>query len=214
MKKILLLILIFNIFSFAENITIKTFDFCTIEDIEDKKENFKESIQINTKNNVFFKQKYKKVINEKEFENLLKYVAFSFGHGQKDFFVFVDPECKYCRAFAKSVVNKLNSGTYHIILYPLAKHKNANKMIAFILEGSNDEKRFERFKAVLVEDKFDSKKFIDYRDSKKHKEYIQNVLKLGLESQIKSTPSFYKIDEKRLAKIKWSSFNDCVQEDF
>lgn len=195
------------LFSNESDCSLKEFSFCESESIE---ENVKreEANNDNTKEIVYRNKKYRTLSNYKEFKKLSELVALSYGNGNKDIFVFIDPECKFCRAFTKDSMEHLSDAKYHIILYPLRKHKDAKKMISFILDGPTKKNKFKRFKSVLVDENFNPKYYL--KSSKKSLEYVEKSLALGVEKKVKSTPSFFKPKVNNLSKIPWAEVNDLI----
>ena len=194
-------------FSFSQEIIIKDFSFCENDVLEEHRSvNFANHQKTSEK--VYLHKKYKNAFNSETLETLSKYTILSYGNGSKDFFVFADPQCKYCRAFAKGSMEHLDDATYHIILLPLEKHKDATKMMSFIMDGKNNVDRFNRYKSVLIDENFVPDSFV--KASTKSLNYEKEILKLTSNSNIKSTPTFYKVDKFAVSRINWSEFNNAV----
>jgi thiol:disulfide interchange protein DsbC len=49
------------------------------------------------------------------------------GNGQRQLFVFSDPDCPYCQMFEKQVAAKLTDTTIYTFLFPLPNHPEAKK---------------------------------------------------------------------------------------
>ena len=49
------------------------------------------------------------------------------GNGQRQLFVFSDPDCPYCQMFEKQVAAKLTDTTIYTFLFPLPNHPDAKK---------------------------------------------------------------------------------------
>ncbi len=79
-----------------------------------------------------------------------KGVAFSYGHGPKEIYLFTDPECPYCGRFAKTSAGKLDDYTVHVVLFPLSFHKNSPAMVEWIMQGRNDAERKARYDKIML----------------------------------------------------------------
>lgn len=69
--------------------------------------------------------------------------SFSVGKGNKEIFIFTDPECPYCKKMDQEVLSKLSLKEYtaHVFLFPLSFHQNAKAMSLYILSKKTaDEK--------------------------------------------------------------------------
>lgn len=76
--------------------------------------------------------------------------SFTYGSGPKEYFIFTDPECPFCRKLEAALAKKDLSKevTIHYYLYPLPMHKNARAMSRYILAGK---KKHERMQKVMLE---------------------------------------------------------------
>ena len=202
------MLLIFS-FAFSNDINIKEFEFCENE----KKETYSKINTATINNTKYFEYRNKKFINVKEkkkFKELSKNVAFSYGKGNEDYFVFLDPECKFSRAFAKGTMERLHGAKYHVILLPLNKHKESKKMISFIINGKDNGKRVERFKAVMIDNKFKSNSFV--KPKKEDIDFINRSIKVSKDINLTETPTFFKIEPKSCKKISWKEYNKHMEK--
>ena len=209
MKKISIYIILIFSFAFSNEVKIKDFDFCENNTKPTYSKINKATIN-NTKYFEYRNKKFKDVKDKKKFEELSKNVAFSYGEGNDDYFVFLDPECRFSRAFAKGTMDKLNGAKYHIILLPLNKHKESKKMISFILNGKSNMKRFERYKSVMIDDNFKSNFFL--KPKKEELDFIDNSIKVSKDINLTSTPTFFKIKTKNCKRISWQEYNEHMDK--
>jgi len=133
-------------------------------------------------------------------------VAFSYGKGTKDVYIVTDPECPYCSKFEKSIHGKLDElYRVHVILMPLSFHKKAPAMIEWIMQSSDDEKRKERFEAIMLKGSTaytdlikDTKKPFSY--STGIHQYIQKSNLATAELNVRGTPAVYDANFKAISQ--------------
>ncbi|ETR68024.1 MAG: thiol:disulfide interchange protein DsbC [Candidatus Magnetoglobus multicellularis str. Araruama] len=70
-----------------------------------------------------------------EVKSLKSYAAFSIGKGPVEVYYVTDPQCPYCKKGEKILKQLADAGeiTVHILLYPLAFHKNAKEQCISII---------------------------------------------------------------------------------
>jgi len=77
-------------------------------------------------------------------------ISFSYGKGSKELYVITDPQCPYCIKFEKAVHGKLKDYKVHVILFPLSFHKQAPMMVEWIMQGKDDEAKYQRLVDITV----------------------------------------------------------------
>ena len=74
--------------------------------------------------------------------------AYKIGTGKKEYFVFTDPECPYCRRLEKNIHKLKSDITLYTILFPLSFHKNAISMSRYILSQKDDKAKAAAMKGI------------------------------------------------------------------
>ena len=135
-------------------------------------------------------------------KDIQKAVAFTFGKGNKEIYIFTDPECPYCRKMEKTLGNKLAKNyKVHVILFPLPFHKNAKQMTLYVLAGKTNEEKAKRFKEVLHDvNKWKNFKSTD-KDLKNYEKYMKKAENAVRILGVQGTPSVY--DENLNAIPDW-----------
>ncbi|WP_024955714.1 thioredoxin fold domain-containing protein [Sulfurospirillum arcachonense] len=129
--------------------------------------------------------------------------AFTYGTGKKHFYVFTDPECPFCTKFEAKWPTLKNDVTFHVFLFNLDFHKNANAMSRWILSSKNQEEREKRMDEV-------SKGNVEYKNAKYSPEELKRLNKIiadqkaiGQKVGITGTPTVMTLDGKLKA---WNTF--------
>jgi thiol:disulfide interchange protein DsbC len=134
-------------------------------------------------------------------------ISFSYGNGKKEIYIITDPECPYCTKLEKALAGKMAEYTVHVILYPLAFHKNAPAMVEWIMQGKDDAEKKHRMEELMVKDSKDYKTLLakkgttfKYTDAVKIK--INNAKKTAKVLGMTGTPSVY---NAQYNKINWKT---------
>lgn len=74
--------------------------------------------------------------------------AFTYGKGEKEIYVFTDPDCPYCEQFENQFKNLKDEYKIYVYLFPLEQlHPNARKKSQYILMQPK-EQRYETYKRI------------------------------------------------------------------
>ena len=80
--------------------------------------------------------------------------AFTFGKGTDEYFLFTDPECKYCKMLESHLPKIQDKVKIKVFYYPLDSHTNARDLSLYILsQKSNDKKVSAMFDSSNILDK-------------------------------------------------------------
>lgn len=128
--------------------------------------------------------------------------AFSYGLGHDTLYVFLDPECPYCKQFEKKMAALSNKYTFKIYLFPLPMHTNAIAMSKWVLMAKDDAQKGERLIAL-------ANGSIEYKDlvltpelSQELDERIQAQISIAKKANINATPTVLDSDMK---KFNWQA---------
>ena len=120
-----------------------------------------------------------------DISSLDEVVAFTYGNGDKEFYLFTDPECPYCNQLDE-YLPKLNKDDVKIkmIFYPLPNHKNAKSMSLHVLKQENNESKEKTYFEL------EKKKYPTKNASDESKKLLDNGITLGNKIGIRGTPTF------------------------
>ena len=144
-----------------------------------------------------------KVIKQPINANIVKKgIAFSFGKkGGEELYIVTDPECPFCRRFAKMSEGKLKNYRIHIILMPLSFHHDSKAMCYYILAGKTDKEKEERFKNTITQKNTNYKNFTPTKSQlAADSNYLLDGKKAADELGATGTPSVY---DKNFKPISW-----------
>jgi len=139
-------------------------------------------------------------------------VSFSYGSGKKEIYLVTDPECSYCRKFAKNSQGKLQEYTVHVILFPLGFHKDAPAMAEWVMGGKDDAEKAERYEKIMLGGSTEYSSLV--KDPKKPFSYSSDVSqtiarskKAAVELDVRGTPmlfdsSFHPLSQQELFGIQ------------
>ncbi len=90
-----------------------------------------------------------------DMKNIVNTQAFKIGTGEKQYYLFTDPECPYCVTLEKDIIanlteNRLKEITVNVILLPLSFHKNAKSMSRYVLSKKDDAAKAKALKDIMV----------------------------------------------------------------
>jgi len=140
-------------------------------------------------------------------------IAFSYGKGEVELYIVMDPECSYCRRFEKAVVGKLDDFTVHVILFPLPIHERAPAMIEWIMQGKDDADKKARMEDIMLKDSMHYEVLIKENKSPfAYSEFVDAYIKKAnlatMELNVRGTPSLFNaeftpvLQEELLEEIK------------
>lgn len=239
MKKIILLSLILSITSFSKEINLDTFNnLFAIKSKGIKVQEYKQQDEIYILNGIkktkrgtrgvvlivtkdmkyvflgrgFNSKTGEKLYIQKDITKYKEYINFTYGKGDKEYYLFTDPECPYCIKFEKKLINAniKNKVKIHYILYPLPFHKEAKSMSQFVLSQKTNEERIKAFKDIVLNNSKDykNKKYTQDELLKINKKLKENKVAI-LDVLVKGTPSLYESNGKKIKVNEFlNSFNN------
>lgn len=123
-------------------------------------------------------------------------IAFSYGKGEEELYIVMDPECLYCNRFEKAVAGKLDDFKVHVILFPLPFHQKAPAMIEWIMQGNDDADKKARLQEIMLKGSThyeilikDATKPFVY--SSETQAYIEKSNLATMELGVRGTPSIF-----------------------
>jgi len=150
-----------------------------------------DAIYTDTKEKVAFPMD-KNVIEGKE--------AFSYGSGKEVMYVFVDPQCPYCKQFEKLMPSLKDKYTFKIYLFPLSFHKDAIPMSKWILK--DNDQRGERLIAIANGSIEYQNLVLTPQEEKEFTETINAQIDLAEKAGIQGTPT---VLDNEMNKVNWPS---------
>lgn len=128
--------------------------------------------------------------------------AFTYGTGSETLYVFIDPQCPYCKQFEKIMPTLKDKYTFKIYLFPLSFHPDAIPMSKWILNAKNKTEMAERLIAI-ANGSAEYKNLVLSADEDKHlMEIINTQIRLGEVAEVQGTPT---VLDSELSKVNWPS---------
>lgn len=124
--------------------------------------------------------------------------AFSYGSGKNVLYVFVDPQCPYCKQFEKLMPSLAEKYTFKIYLFPLPFHDDAVPMSKWILKEK--EGRAERLIAIANGSTEYHDLALSAEEDKRLGDFIDAQVNLAEQSGIEGTPT---VLDSNFNKINW-----------
>lgn len=144
----------------------------------------------------------KKLTAPVDLSNTIGKEALVYGTGPKEFVLFTDPECPYCKKFESYFTQIEDKVKIKVFFYPLDFHKNAKDLSAYIMSKDTNEAKIE---AMLNTTK-DSQDYLnrDISSDKLNELYslIDEQTKLGLELGVQGTPALFDKDGNAVSWIE------------
>lgn len=103
------------------------------------------------------------------------------GNGMREFTVFTDPKCPYCRILEEQL-DKVTNYKMHVFFFPLAFHKGSKKLAEEISCAKNPSKAFNNWMHKGLEPKTKNLKC-------NGKQFVQRNIELGQSLGINGTPA-------------------------
>lgn len=128
--------------------------------------------------------------------------AFSYGTGKEVLYVFVDPQCPYCKQFEKTMPTLKEKYTFKIYLFPLSFHPDAIPMSKWILKGTDQENMAERLLAIANGSQEYKNLVLSADEDKQLMDLINIQIGLAKEIEVMGTPTVMDSD---LNKMNWPS---------
>jgi thiol:disulfide interchange protein DsbC len=128
--------------------------------------------------------------------------AFSYGTGSDVMYVFIDPQCPYCKQFEKVMPSLKNKYTFKIYLFPLSFHADAIPMSKWILKGKDKNDMAERLIAIANGSEEYKTLVLNEEEEKQLMERINAQIEVAQDAEIRGTPT---ILDSSLSKVNWPS---------
>ncbi len=127
--------------------------------------------------------------------------AFIYGKGTEEYFLFTDPECKYCKMLESYLPKIENKVKIRVFYYPLESHENAKDLAIYILSQKTLEKKIDAmFDADIKEDKIKNAKYTQIELEKLEKE-LEEQIQIGLKLNVQGTPTIFDKDGKNIVWV-------------
>lgn len=127
-------------------------------------------------------------------------IKISMGTGDKELYLFTDPECPYCVDLEKKIIKSkediFKKYKINIILYPLPFHKNAKDMSYYILSQKDKVKAMEHIMGENGEKYKDAK--YSTRELQNLNTIIEDQIAISQEIGIEGTPTLIDSTGKRV----------------
>jgi thiol:disulfide interchange protein DsbC len=115
--------------------------------------------------------------------------AFTYGEGKKDFYVFTDPQCPYCKRFTAIWPEIKKDVKLHIFFFNLTFHKEADSMTKWVLDGKSNDEKVERLLKISKGDtSYSNAKYSEKREAQLNK-IIEDQKKIGMNLGINGVPA-------------------------
>lgn len=124
--------------------------------------------------------------------------AFTFGKGTDEYFLFTDPECKYCKMLESHLPKIQDKVKIRVFYYPLDSHTNARDLSLYILsQKSNDKKVSAMFDSSNILDKAKNAKYTKEEQEKLEKQ-LDEQIQIGMSLNVQGTPTLFDKDGKNI----------------
>lgn len=122
------------------------------------------------------------------------------GNGNKNYYVFTDPECPYCQTFEKNLINLKPDTKLHFFLFPLSFHKDAKSMSKYIISQKDSVAKAKAMEEIAKGNKtFQKAKYSD-TETRKLEKIIEENINLSKQLGINGTPTVLDDDGR---KVNW-----------
>jgi thiol:disulfide interchange protein DsbC len=117
--------------------------------------------------------------------------AFVFGKGADEYFLFTDPECKYCKMLETHLAKIQDKVKIRVFYYPLDSHPNARDLSLYILsQKTNDKKISAMFESATILDKVKNTKYSQAELEKLQKQ-LEEQIQIGMSLNVQGTPTIF-----------------------
>ena len=124
--------------------------------------------------------------------------AFIFGKGSDEYFLFTDPECKYCKMLETHLAKIQDKVKIRVFYYPLDSHPNARDLSLYILsQKTNDKKISAMFDSSTILDKVKNTKYSQAELEKLQKQ-LEEQIQIGMSLNVQGTPTIFDKDGKNI----------------
>lgn len=134
--------------------------------------------------------------------------AFQFGKGDKEFTVFTDPECPFCKELEKYLPQLEGKIKMNFFFYPLeTMHKDAKEISLYIMSQDTTEKKIDAMMTTTANSEHFTKRIITPEARKKAEAKLQEQMLIAEEFGVTGTPT---IIDKDGNKMSWISFLESM----
>ena len=127
--------------------------------------------------------------------------AFVFGKGSDEYFLFTDPECKYCKMLETHLAEIQDKVKIRVFYYPLDSHPNARDLSLYILsQKTNDKKISAMFDSATILDKVKNTKYSQAELDKLQKQ-LEEQIQIGMSLNVQGTPTIFDKDGKNIVWV-------------
>jgi thiol:disulfide interchange protein DsbC len=128
--------------------------------------------------------------------------AFSYGSGKEILYLFVDPQCPYCKEFEKTMPSLKEKYTFKIYLFPLSFHEDAIPMSKWVLKGKNHNDMAERLIAIANGSTEYQSMVLNTKEDQELTNIINAQIEIAQKADIQGTPTVLDND---MNKVNWPS---------
>ena len=124
--------------------------------------------------------------------------AFIYGKGSEEYFLFTDPECKYCKMLETYLPKIQDKVKIRIFYYPLDSHTNAKDLSLYILSQKTTEKKIAAmFDSTANIEKIKNVKYSQAEQEKLEKQ-LDEQMQIGMNLNVQGTPTLFDKDGKNI----------------
>ena len=124
--------------------------------------------------------------------------AFVYGKGSEEYFLFTDPECKYCKMLETYLPKIQDKVKIRIFYYPLDSNTNAKDLSLYILSQKTTEKKI----AAMFDSTTNIEKIKNVKYSQAEREKLEKTLdeqmQIGMNLNVQGTPTLFDKDGKNI----------------
>lgn len=127
--------------------------------------------------------------------------AFVYGKGTEEYFLFTDPECKYCKMLESYLPKIQDKVKIRVFYYPLDSHVNARDLSLYIMsQKTTDKKISAMFDASTNLEKVKSTKYSQAELEKLEKQ-LDEQMQIGMNLNVQGTPTLFDKDGKNIVWV-------------
>lgn len=124
---------------------------------------------------------------------------YTIGNGKKEYYLFTDPECPYCRQFEKKMDKLKDDIKMHVFLFPLGFHKHSIEMSKYIMSQKNNSDKAKAMKSIANGGTEWEKAKYTKEENKKYEKMLDKYRKIGIEVGVRGTPAVFSATGKAIA---------------
>lgn len=124
--------------------------------------------------------------------------AFVYGTGTEEYFLFTDPECKYCKMLESYLPKIQDKVKIRVFYYPLDSHTNAKDLSLYIMSQKTADKKISAmFDSTTIIEKAKSMKYTPAELEKLEKQ-LDEQIQIGMKLNVQGTPTLFDKDGKNI----------------